>query len=472
MKRCLVWFRRDLRLEDNPALAVAIESGAEILPVYIHGIESPAQLSEGGASKWWLHHALQDVDAGLKGCGGALHLVADRNIEDALLGLVERYKIDAVFWNRRYQPEAIELDKQIKHKLVECGVEVKSFNGSVLNEPHTVQNKSGRPYQVFTPFWKHCRDIEVPKPCKVNLLEARFLKLSGKTLSELGLLPDIDWDRGFYDVWKPTRQAGLGRLMNFSTEAVHGYEKSRDMLSIDGTSCLSPYLHFGQLGVREIYHRLKDGGEGVMNGYIRQLYWRDFAHHLIYHFPHSVSRSLRPEYEQFPWTHSEAKIERWRQGKTGYPVIDAAMRQLWQTGWMHNRARMVVGSFLVKHLLQDWQSGAEWFWDTLVDADLPNNTMGWQWVAGCGADAAPYFRVFNPLTQAKKFDPDGEYVRRYIPELAEIPGAKIHEPWSLSEGELRQCGVRLGENYPERMIDLNEGREKALAAYQRFKEIR
>ena len=243
------------------------------------------------------------------------------------------------------------------------------------------------------------------------------------------------------------------------------------MMAEDGTSTLSPYLHFGQIGVREIYHHLKDGGEQVMHGYIRQLYWRDFAHHLIYHFPHSVQRSLRPEYDQFPWKNDEEFLSRWQKGQTGYPVIDAAMRQLWQTGWMHNRARMVVGSFLVKHLLQDWQSGADWFWDTLVDADLPNNTMGWQWVAGSGADAAPYFRVFNPLLQAKKFDQQGDYVRKYVPELAKIPGKAVHEPWELSEIELLAYGVTLGKEYPERMIGLSEGRDQALKAYSDFKEL-
>ena len=472
MKRALVWFRRDLRLDDHPALAAAVELDAEILPVYIHGLEQSAQLSEGGASKWWLHHALTDLDSELKRCGGGLHLAQGENVERVLLDLVAEYEIDVVLWNRRYQPDAIALDASIKQSLKEAGLEVHSFNGSVINEPHVVANKSGQPYQVFTPYWKLCRDIDVEEPYRVDLSKVRWIRSSGLDVDELGLLPQMNWDAGFYDMWQPTRAAALERLGGFSQAAVHEYNNDRDMLGLDGASCLSPYLHFGQIGVREIYSRLKEMGEKVMQGYVRQLYWRDFAHHLIYHFPHSVDRALKLDFERFPWSYEEGKIERWRRGETGFPIIDAAMRQLWQTGWMHNRARMVVGSFLVKHLLQGWQSGADWFWDTLVDADLPNNVMGWQWVAGSGADAAPYFRVFNPLRQAERFDPDGEYVRKYLPELAQIPGAQIHEPWALSPIELESCGVRLGETYPERMIDLSEGRDAALGAYQEFKELK
>ncbi len=470
MKRCLVWFRRDLRLQDNSALLSAIASGAEILPVYIHGVNQPKQLSEGGASQWWLHHALADLDAQLKDVGADLYLEQSDDVCEALCSLVREYNIDAVFWNRRYQPDAIKLDTDVKKQLVADGVEVESFNSSVLNEPHAISNLSGRPYQVFTPYWKRCRDIEVPILTDVNLDAARWVNATGRDLDMLSLLPQIPWDKTFYKTWQPTRKAAKERLKLFSKKPVREYNIARDMMSDDGTSRMAPYLHFGQIGVREIYHYLKDSGETVMHGYVRQLYWRDFSHHLIYHFPHSVEKSLRPEYEQFPWKNSEEMVARWRKAQTGYPVIDAAMRQLWETGWMHNRARMVVGSFLVKHLLQEWQSGADWFWDTLVDADLPNNTMGWQWVGGCGADAAPYFRVFNPLLQAKKFDKDGEYVRRYLPELAKIPGKLIHEPWELTEIELAAYGVKLGDTYPERMINLSEGRDGALNAYREFKE--
>lgn len=469
MKRVLVWFRRDLRLKDNPALAAAVETGADILPVYIHGVEQSSQLSEGEASKWWLHHALEDLDAELKLFGGGLHFDQGKSVEDVLLGIVGEFDIDAVFWNRRYQPHATKLDGSIKKKLQTDGVEVHSFHGGVLNEPHAIKNKSGKPYQVFTPYWKFCREIPVDDPCEVNLSGSNFVKSCGVMLEKLQLLPEINWCAKFHETWTPSRQAGLNRLADFASGAVTEYEDNRDMLVLDGTSMLSPYLHFGQLGVREIYHRLVSMGEAVNNGYLRQLYWRDFAHHLIYHFPHSVTRPLRPEYEQFPWAHDEDKIERWRRGQTGFPIIDAAMRQLWETGWMHNRARMVVGSFLVKHLLQNWVGGADWFWNTLVDADLPNNIMGWQWVSGGGADAAPYFRVFNPLRQAERFDSNGDYVRKYVPELAGIPDGRINEPWSLTPIELECYGIKLGVTYPERMIDINEGRDGALAAYQKFK---
>ena len=471
MKRCLVWFRRDLRLDDNSALAAAVDSGAEVLPLYLHGENQATQLSEGGASSWWLHHALEDLDAQMKLLGGELHMVKAKNLEVALMEVINNFDIECVFWNRRYQPAAIDLDKEIKSQLQKAGIEVKSFNASVLNEPHEIRNLSGNPYQVFTPYWKKCRDIAVDEPIDRNLADVKWVGGNKTRLMDLNLLPQIDWDQGFYKFWDPTRAGAMARLKSFSKKAAYEYNDARDMMAEDGTSTLSPYLHFGQIGVREIYHHLKGGGEQVMHGYIRQLYWRDFAHHLIYHFPHSVQRSLRPEYDQFPWKNDEEFLSRWQKGQTGYPVIDAAMRQLWQTGWMHNRARMVVGSFLVKHLLQDWQSGADWFWDTLVDADLPNNTMGWQWVAGSGADAAPYFRVFNPLLQAKKFDKQGEYVRKYVPELAKIPGKAVHEPWELSEIELLAYGVTLGKEYPERMIGLSEGRDQALKAYSDFKEL-
>ena len=471
MKRCLVWFRRDLRLQDNPALEAAVRSGAEILPVYIHGESQSAQLSEGGASQWWLHHALSDLDEQLQGLGAGLHLVKTEEVVDKVCALVREFKIETVFWNRRYQPMAIELDKEVKKHLLTEGVEVKSFNGSVLNEPHTISNQSGKPYQVFTPYWKCCQKIEVSAVGQVDFSVVKWIKAKGSTVKQLQLLPEIPWDKDFYKNSKPTRNEALHRLKGFTKQSVNEYNDERDMMAHDGTSKMAPYLHFGQIGVREIYHHLKNAGEKVMNGYVRQLYWRDFAHHLIYHFPHSVKRSLRPEYQQFPWSYSEKMLEAWKKGQTGYPIIDAAMRQLWQTGWMHNRARMVVGSFLVKHLLQDWRSGADWFWDTLVDADLPNNTMGWQWVAGSGADAAPYFRVFNPLLQAEKFDRQGDYVRKYVPELASIPGKAIHAPWELSEMELLSYGVQLGKTYPERMIDLHEGRDRALDAYKKFKQL-
>ena len=470
MKRCLLWFRRDLRLDDNSALAAAIASGTEILPVYIHGTNQVSELSEGGASQWWLHHALKDLDDTLQELGAQLHLIKAHQVAETVFDLVRKYEIEAVFWNRRYQPAAIELDAEIKKQLRHEGVEVQSYNSSVMNEPHAILNQSGRPYQVFTPYWKCCREVKVDEPVAIDLAGANWMKSKGARLESLQLLPEISWDKGFSS-WNPTRQGALSRLEGFSDKAVYDYGEGRDMMADDGTSKMSPYLHFGQIGVREIYHQLKGGGDEVMTGYIRQLYWRDFGHHLIYHFPHSVKKSLRPQYDQFPWKNSQHLLERWQKGETGYPIIDAAMRQLWQTGWMHNRPRMIVGSFLVKHLLQDWQSGADWFWDTLIDADLPNNTMGWQWVAGSGADAAPYFRVFNPLRQAERFDPSGDYVRKYVPELAQIPGKAIHEPWSLSLIELQGYGVNLGESYPTRMIDLSEGRDKALKAYREFKEI-
>jgi len=253
-------------------------------------------------------------------------------------------------------------------------------------------------------------------------------------VDDLKLLPTIPWDVEFYSHWVPTRAGAMQRLEHLIKGVALTYSEDRDTPSVDGTSSLSAWLHFGQIGVREIYQALKDIDPAVHVGFIRQLYWRDFAHHLMFHFPYSVKNSLRSEYDVFPWQPDEEMLSRWREGKTGYPIIDAGMRQLWKTGWMHNRVRMIVASFLVKHLLQDWREGECWFWDTLLDADLANNVMGWQWCAGSGADAAPYFRIFNPLTQGEKFDPEGAYVREYLPELSGLPNNLIHRPW---EGSFR-----------------------------------
>ena len=473
----LVWFRRDLRLEDNPALAAAIERGEPVVPVFVfaEGEEEDGEWVPGGASRWWLHHALADLGAQLAERGSRLLLRTGQTSSlEQLRELARECGATAVYWNRRYEPSVVARDTQVKSALRAEGVEAKSFNAALLNEPQAVRNKSGGPFKVFTPFWRHCRGLDARVPGRVDLDAMAPLDQwpAGVRLEELGLLPSVGWDAGMYEAWEPTRKGALDRLSGFAPAA---YGTQRDVPGEDGTTRLSPYLHFGQLGPREVLQRLgrkRVERDVLEEGIVRQLYWREFSTHLLFHFPETALQPLRPEFALFPWREDDALLGAWQRGETGYPIVDAGMRQLWATGWMHNRVRMIASSLLVKHLLQPWIEGARWFWDTLVDADLANNTMGWQWIAGCGADAAPYFRIFNPITQGERFDAAGNYVRRWVPELAKVPRAFIHRPWEAGELELSGAGVRLGKDYPTPVIAHSEGRRRALEAYARLKELR
>ena len=474
-KLTIVWFRRDLRLHDNPAWNAALEIGAPIIPLFIHCPGEEGSWKRGAASNWWLHHALEDLSKQLTELGKELVIINAEQSLPALEKVMMETEADTIFWNRCYDPKYIERDTKIKKQLSDLELTAKSFNGSLLLDPFKVTNKSGNPYQVFTPFWKHCRDLEIEKP-HTSSEKAIFCEanITHDSLGSLNLLPEIPWDKGMAEFWNPTRQGALD-LLKLAESKAPQYSNTRDTPSEDGTSRLSPYLHFGQISPREFFHHIlssaKQGKETaeVNDGILRQLYWREFSAHLLYHFQHSQDHALKPQYEGFPWDFDEALLRSWQKGQTGYPIVDAAMRQLWHTGWMHNRARMIVGSLLVKHLLQPWQEGARWFWDTLVDADLANNSMGWQWIAGSGADASPYFRIFNPITQGKKFDASGDYVRKWCPELAKLPNNLIHTPWEATPIELRLAGITLGKDYPEPVITHEDGRKKALDAYAEFK---
>ncbi|MFC5049915.1 cryptochrome/photolyase family protein [Rubritalea spongiae] len=466
MKSCILWFRKDLRLSDHPALDYAIEEGYSILPLYI--FEDAEAWPMGEASRWWLHHALMDLGEQLDGFGAKLHIVdGSKEAHQTLSALVKKIDADAVFWSRRYEAESILQDSEIKKELMASGVLVKSFSASLINEPFNVSNQSGKPYKVFTPYWKKCREIPLRELTQPDLSKASWQKLEdGLTVEELELLPSLSWDDGFYEMWDPHRSGAASLLNQLGDGRAAAYSENRDMLAESGTSRLSPYLAFGQISPIEIIHALS---EVKAEDYLRQLYWRDFSYHLLYHFPKTDKEPLREEWRLFPWGVDEKIVGKWQRGETGYPVVDAAMRELWHTGWMHNRARMIVASVLVKHFQQDWMVGAQWFWDTLVDADLANNTMGWQWSAGCGADAAPYFRVFNPVTQGQKFDPDGIYIRKYVPELSALPNKYIYCPWEAPSALLEDCGIVLGQSYPQPILLPSEGRKMALDAYQAFK---
>lgn len=473
----LVWFRQDLRLHDNPALEHALRHGS-ILPIYILDDETGEQWKLGGASRWWLHHSLKALDESLKHYGHQLHLFVGDPVR-IIPSIIQQMKAKGIVWNRCYEPYAIERDQSIKGALNAMGIEVKSFNASVLFEPWTIANQQGAFFKVFTPFWKHClRQTVDPMGDSVHMLTSSksCVDAIGGALSleALILLPTrSNWASGFD--WQVGEAAALARLDQFIEGAIHTYKDQRDYMNQDPTSKLSPHLHFGEISPRLIYHRCQEViamGQGDMSGvyhFLSELGWREFSYHLLYHFPKLPSDPFRSEFSQFAWSDQPEALKQWQQGKTGFPVVDAAMRELWHTGYMHNRARMIVASFLTKNLLIHWRHGAEWFWDTLVDADLASNSASWQWVAGCGVDAAPYFRIFNPVTQGETFDPDGAYVKRWVPELADLETKYIHQPWTAPLAVLKEAGIRLGHTYPHPMVGLKATRERALQAYAEIK---
>jgi deoxyribodipyrimidine photo-lyase len=476
----LLWFRQDLRLQDNPALVAAVARGGATVPVYILDDPGEGGWPMGGASRWWLHHALAALDTSLRERGSRL-VIAQGNSADVLRTLVKATGAGAVYWNRRYEPAVIARDSAIKAEFTSTGIEVKSFNSALLHEPHTIQNKQGKPFQVFTPYWKHCLSLPVAPAVKFTATQIAGPKEwpPGLELAELGLLPTIKWDAGFYGAWQPGEVGAAARLKKFTARAMDAYADARNLPDRDGTSMLSPWLHFGELSPRQVWAAVeaKSKDSGVFpssNGarvFLSEIGWREFAHHLLFHFPHTPDRPLRAEFAKFPWAEDAGgkTLRAWQRGQTGYPIVDAGMRQLWHTGWMHNRVRMVVASFLVKHLRLNWTHGAAWFWDTLVDADLASNTLGWQWSAGCGADAAPYFRVFAPVLQGLKFDSDGDYVRRWVPELGKLPTEHIHAPWEAPAAVLARAGVELGKTYPGPIVNHAAARDAALKA---FKQLR
>jgi deoxyribodipyrimidine photo-lyase len=463
----IVWFRRDLRLSDNPALIAAFARGGPVIPVFVWAPEEDRPWQPGAAARWWLHHSLDCLSRELASRGSRLVIRKGLSFE-ALLELVRETGARGLFWNRVYEPAASRRDRRLEHRFEALGLKVGTFNASLLFEPAGVRNKQGRPFQVFTPFWRSCTEQAVfdpPAPAMRRLLGPRRWPKSAN-LSELKLLPTVNRAAGFQSAWTPGERGAQSALRRFLKSGLDRYVESRDTPALDLTSRLSPHLHFGEIGPRQIWHAVSESGaEGVGGAYLRQLGWREFAHHLLFHFPHTPTEPLRPEYAAFPWRKDPRSLRAWQAGRTGYPLVDAGIRQLWQTGWMHNRVRMIVASFLVKDLLLPWQDGSKWFWDTLVDADLANNTMGWQWAAGCGADAAPYFRVFNPVLQGEKFDPKGAYVRHWVPELARLPGRWIHKPWAAPAKVLTEAGMALGRTYPRPIVDHAAARNRALEAF-------
>ncbi len=470
----VVWFRRDLRLADNPALLRALDTHDEIVPVFIHAPEEEAPWEPGAASRWWLHHSLASLGADLAELGSRLIIRRGGSLA-SLMGVIEDTGAEAVYWNRLYDPALVRRDMKIKQELQAASVQARSSNAALLNEPWTVTTGAGKPYRVFTPYWRSCR-ARLGDPAIAPAPEAmpRVRKsVGGDSLEHLELLPEIAWDSGLAASWKPGERGAWAQVQAFLDGHLEAYGQAREFPARPGTSRLSPHLHFGEIGPRQLVAaahaevRANADKEPAAEKYLSEIGWREFAHHLLFHFPETIEQPLNPKFAGFPWrSDGDADYRRWCRGRTGIPIVDAAMRELWTRGWMHNRMRMVVGSLLTKNLQMSWSLGARWFWDTLVDADLASNTLGWQWISGCGADAAPYYRIFNPLRQSENYDSDGEYVRRWVPELAALPDKHLNAPWEAPEEVLREAGVRLGDSYPKPIVDLSASRREALELYK------
>ena len=469
----LVWFRSDLRLSDNPALNAAVERGGPVIPAFIWTPEEEGNWPPGSASRWWLHQSLAALDGDLRKRGSRLILRAGRSLA-ALRQLISEAGATAVFYNRRYEPAVRVRDGLVQTELANDKVHVQSYNAGSLFEPPTVHNKQGGPFQVFTAYWRACLELgEPPAPAPEPLrmtAPARWPKSMDS--KDLGIEPKTDWAAGIRETWRPGEAGAAAQLKQFLEHALVDYATGRNRPDYVGTSRLSPSLHFGEISPRQVWQAIRQRQYDDQSGRLAdsctvfrsEVGWREFGTQLLFHFPHTADEPLRERFARFPWNDCGEHLRAWQRGRTGYPIVDAGMRELWHTGWMHNRVRMIVASFLVKHLLIRWQYGAEWFWDTLVDADLANNALGWQWSAGCGADAAPYFRIFNPVTQGKKFDPAGIYVRRWAPELAKLPDRWIHEPWAASEATLRAANIELGATYPQPIVEHATARKRALEA--------
>ena len=462
MTKTLLWLRQDLRISDHPALSAAAAKG-EVIPLYVLDDKTPGEWRWGGASRWWLHQSLASLQK-------SVPLVLRRGrADEALSDVLQESGASSLHFTRDYAPCSGVLEQRVKVVCDDLNIECHRHSGFLLHEPESIRNGSGEPYKVYTPYSRACfakGEPRAPKP-KSQLAWANH-NVQSDVLSDWKLLPTKpNWAKGFATVWQPGEQGAQAALTLFLDNALQHYAKGRDRPGKAFTSRLSPHLHWGEISPHQVWHatalamaraqgKLDTGGEKFLN----EILWREFAYHLLHHWPAFPTQSFRPEYEAFPWVKDDAGLHRWQRGETGYPIVDAGMRELWATGTMHNRVRMIAASFLIKHLQIDWREGQRWFWDTLVDADIANNSAGWQWVAGCGADASPYYRIFNPILQGSKFDPEGDYVKRWVPELNDVPAEHIHAPWEMAVPP---------KNYPAPMVDHAAARIRAMAAFQQIK---
>lgn len=473
----VVWFRNDLRLSDHRALAAAVAAGAPLVLIYILDDDTPGRWKMGAASRWWLDKSLTALADAIAQRGGTL--ILRRGVTTKILpALVSECDARAVYFSRAYEPFAVALEDKLKPIFDKADVAFKRYGGALLREPEDVRTKTGDVYKVYTPFWKALSaDFTPAKPLAAPKEILPFKKkIASERLRDWALHPTKpDWSKGFAEEWQPGEAGAHARLKTFLKTALKTYTEDRNRPDKPGTSRLSPHLHFGEITPAQCWtaavhaadatHGADKGGET----FLKEIVWREFSNTLLFYWPDLPEEPFRKDFKAFPWRRDAKHLRAWQRGQTGYPIVDAGMRELWHTGYMHNRVRMIVASFLIKHLLVPWQEGEAWFWDTLVDADLANNAASWQWVAGSGADAAPYFRIFNPITQGLKFDPDGAYTRRWVPELAQLPDDALHAPWDASKSTLADAGVILGKTYPHPIVDHAAARTRALAAYDDVK---
>lgn len=474
----LVWLRQDLRLDDNPAMVEAARNGRPVVALFVFDEVSPGLRPLGGATRWWLHHSLTALARDVARLGG--RLILRRGPAGLVVPQVaEAIGAASVHWNRCWGRAEIALDDTLMAQLRAAGLTVTSHRGNLLHEPTTLVTKTGGPFRVFTPFWKAVTATfppRAPLPAP-DRLAAVPGEIAGDTLADWRLTPAApDWSGGLAATWTPGEAGAVARLTAFLDKGIYSYDLERDRPDLDLCSHLSPHLRFGEISPYRIFAAVEAGmatdasrrppaSRVNVDKFLAEIGWREFAHHLLAQAPDLAERNFQPRFDAFPWIRDDALLAAWQRGRTGYPLVDAGMREVWATGTMHNRVRMVTASFLVKHGLIDWRAGEQWFWDTLVDACPANNPASWQWVAGCGADAAPWFRIFNPVTQGEKFDPDGDYVRRWVPELARLPSGVIHAPWMASRAVLDAAGVVLGRDYPRPIVDHAAARDRALAAF-------
>ncbi len=473
----IYWFRDDLRLSDLPGLQAAADRGA-VIPVYIFDEKLGEDWRLGSASRWWLHHSLVALQKDLKALGSELFLRSG-DAASTLSTIIAETGATAVYCSRHYQPWAEELERSVKAAARGAGADLKRYPGTLLHEPEEVATGNGTPFKVFTPFWRACnRRPDPSSPLPPASLAAVEKFSASEELDDWRLTPTApNWTFGWNDLWSPGEAGARRALTSFLSHHVQDYGEGRDIPSEPNTSKLSPYLRFGNISPRQVWHAAqlakqeRPEAAGSINKFLSELGWREFCYHLLFHFPQMPDEAFNPKFSFFPWGKDEERLRAWQAGRTGYPIVDAGMRELSQTGFMHNRVRMVVASFLTKHCLLNWREGEAWFWDCLVDADLASNACSWQWVGGSGADASPYFRIFNPITQGEKFDKSGGYTRRWLPELARLPEKYLHKPWEAPEAVLAEAGVSLGDTYPRPIVDHKTAREEALRAYATLKEI-
>ena len=473
----IYWYRQDLRTHDLPGLIAAAATGQPVIPCYILDDQAPGEWSPGGASRWWLHHSLASLGRDIAGAGGTL-VLRSGNTGEELQKLIQETGAAEVYCSRHYEPWAAALEKQLHDDLDAAGVTLKRYGGNLLFEPEQISNQSGLPFKVFTPFWKHC--LKMPEPAAPRPVPESITWLQGVLhsvpLDDLELRPrQPDWAAAWTDQWQPGSQGAAKKLQSFLQNGIENYSEGRNHPALDCTTRLSPHLHYGEISPRQLWHSARQTAatrpqlDSQVAKFLSEMGWREFSHHLLHHFPELDAQPFKERFAHFPWMSNDQGLQAWQRGQTGYPLVDAGMRELWHTGYMHNRVRMIAASFLTKHLLIHWRVGAKWFWDTLLDANLANNSCGWQWVAGSGADASPYFRIFNPILQGQKFDAQGEYIRHWVPELAAMPDRYLNNPWDAPAAILDSAGVHLGSTYPLPIVDHAKARESALAAYGALK---